>query len=317
MKLKTSVLLAISTLLLYIGSANSHAAPCCSGSALIPSLITTDSKGQMSFRASQSAVIGNSLTDGSSVFRGDENHENTTSMMISAAYAVTPVLQFHIETGINNRYRSLENHQDHDLGWGDLSFGTTYEAVEQYRYSIWKPRVWIFLDITTPTGQSVYDRSQPQLDPLMTQVHGRGVWSLSFGAYALKTWQNWDAYFMAQHRRNLSRTVEVSGRKTSITLGATTALDSGFGYHWQLWTIGWRLGLSLGPQWEAGTKTKSEATMTEGSPRLLWNTAVQLSQSWTESWATTLAYADQTLLGPTYNAELSRAASLMVTHHFE
>ncbi|MBI3543740.1 MAG: hypothetical protein HY075_10755 [Deltaproteobacteria bacterium] len=275
------------------------AAPCCSGSALMPALITTDSNAQLSARASQSTIVGSSHADGSSVFNRDGNDESATTFLMSGAYALDPRWQLHAEVPVSRRYRGIDATKLAHWGAGDVSVGTAFEAIQELRYNLYKPRVWIFGDLTAPTGRSI----QESQSVLAADVHGRGAWGATLGALALKTWKSVDAYAMAQHRRYLPR--------GGLTLGPATALEAGAGYN-----LGdYRFGASLGPTWEGAVAATGGVSSTEA--KLVWTAGFQASTVLQELWSLTLSYADQTLLGPTYNSPLSRSATLMATRRFE
>jgi len=274
------------------------AAACCSGSALVPSLITTDSAAQFALRTSHAAVIGSSRSDGSSLFHRASNSETTETLTFSGAYALDPRWQIHGEVLLQHRARDLDSVHGKSSGFGDVSAGGAFEAVEELYYSVWKPRVWLFTDLSAPTGRAA---SQSR-EGLRSDVFGRGAWAATLGIFALKTWRAFDVFLLGEHRRYfLTREV--------TTPGPTTAFDIGVGYN-----VGdWRFGFSCGPLWDVRVSADG-ATSTDS---LVWNLGAQLSYAFGESWSMVASYNDQTLVGPTYNSPLLRSVGLLASLRFD
>lgn len=290
-------------------SARAWGAACCSGSANLPSLITSDSAYQMGFTAGSETVIGSSFSDGSSIFRREGNDESTLQFRFAAAHAVSPEFQIHAELPFSRTYRAIDSARSTHWGPGDLTLGAAYEVVQEFVYHPLRPRVWIFTDLTFPTGRSVYESTEPML----TDIHGRGAWAVSVGAFALKTWIPWEVHLMLQHRRSFSRFAQVLGTSTQVTLGPITAIEAGTGYH-----LGnFRLGAAVNPTWEEPTQLDPAPSSTPGRTKLVWTVSLQASAALSDLWSVTATYADQTLLGPTYNATLARNLNLSVLYRMD
>ena len=305
-----SVLALLLFTLAYDVAPGAQAAPCCSGSALVPTLITTDSNAQVAFQAGQSAVVGNSQSDGSSIFNREGNAEHTTAFQLAGAYALSARWQIHASVPFNRRGRTLDEASGSHAGWGDSSAGVALEALQELRYNPYKPRVWIFADLTAPTGNSIYEAT----DNLKTEAHGRGAWAGTLGAMALKTWGSFDAYVLGEHRRNATQTVSMDGQNTRVTLGPTTAIDGGLGYS----ISGFRLGASLGPTWDGAVKTSAPSgEIVQARSKLSWSVGMQVAYTFLDTWAFSASYSDQTLVGPSYNAPLSRGFMTTLTKRFE
>ncbi len=289
-------------------STSAQAAPCCSGAVVMPTLITTDSKAQLAGRLMGTQAVGRSRMDGTSVFHRDGNTDNTVLWELAGAYALSPRWQIHGAVPVSLRARGIDSLKENHTGLGDVSAGGAFEALEELLFNPYKPRVWVFMDVTMPTGRSAYD----DITPLAASVHGRGSWAATMGAFAGKTWGGWDAALSAQHGRSLPSRHDVNGRSVLVRPGAVTALTAAGGHSFgEL-----RLGLSVGPTWEQRTMSDYSSSR-DTTDRLWWTVGAQASLMADDHWSFTASYNDQTLLGPTYNAVLGRSMGLAAIRRFD
>ncbi|MEW6055737.1 MAG: hypothetical protein AB1540_03910 [Bdellovibrionota bacterium] len=273
-----------------------HAAPCCSGTAVVPSLITSDASLQVSTRISQSGVVGNSREDGSSVFNREGNDESVTRVAVDLSYALDPRWQLHSGVPLNRRYRAIDARKSANWGIADLSLGAAFEAIEELSYHQVFPRTWIFADLIVPAGRAP-DQSS---DLLRSDVHGRGAWGGALGFFSQKSFKGFDAYLLGTHQRYLPQ--------GSFSFGSVFLGDIGLGYN----PGQFRFGVSIGPQWE-GTDSDPNGLTSQRS-KLVWTSGVSMGASFQDAWSLVGSYADQTLFGPTYNSQLSRTFMITAMH---
>src|SRR6266481_3321355 len=76
-----------------------NAAPCCGGSASVPSLITGDDIAQASASLSQSSVIGDAPAEGLPIFRSSQNSEQSQVLKLEGAYRVPEFLTDRLQIG--------------------------------------------------------------------------------------------------------------------------------------------------------------------------------------------------------------------------
>jgi hypothetical protein len=293
-----SMSIAISTTKLAFGAA------CCTGAVVMPTLITNYGRGQVTVRTSGGRTIGRSRADGSAQFYREGNDESTSTTELSSAYALSDRWQLHGAIPANYRHRRIDSTAESHWGLGDVTAGLSFEALEEWDNHPLKPRAWLFFDVTAPTGRSIYDAPSP----LATTSHGRGAWSGTIGTFILKVWSRWDAAFVAQHVRSLAASHTVNGLNKSVQFGPITALTAVGGYN-----MGpYRLGLTLGPTWEQATIIDNS----RGGDKLWWSIGAQASRTMGPHWMISLSYNDQTVIGPTYNATLSRSAAVTIAYRY-
>lgn len=287
------------------------AAPCCGGASALPQLITGDDRAQVSASLSHGNVIGDAPPQGIPVFRAASDSERVQILRFDAAYLVEERLQVGMGLPIVRRSRNFsEKDGSSATGLGDLGASAAYEFLPQWTYSAWKPRGFVFTQITVPTGPSIYDASQSHL----VDARGRGYWSAAAGVAFVKSWGNWDALASIEGHRSFSRTVSSSDGQ-SISLhpgwGASALLGGGF-------SPGGgdlRLGLSLSPVHEGAIDVEGGVT-SRSEAQLVWNTSAQVGYLLSPEWSSSLAYTDQTLLGPARNVSLSRTVMLSLQHRW-
>jgi len=276
----------------------SAASACCASSTAAPSLMTEDSKAQTTLSSSYSDTIGHSSDDGSSVFYNEERSDTVLRFRLSQTIALDDRWQISASTDLLRTEKKLSGARESTWAWGDTSLGASYEILPEYTYYPIRPRVFLSSATFLPTGRAADARS----DRLGTNVSSNGAWGFAVSGHALKTWSRWDTSLTSQHVRYLSQTRTVGRNQVRFNPGALTTVDLAGGFHSAVFGLPSRFGLSVGPEWQASA-----------APRLVWNVGGSVSVTPHQDWAASLNYNDQTLLGPTYNATLSRQATLRLT----
>ncbi len=303
-----------SLLLVGLGtSVGAWSAPCCGGSSALPQLITGDDRAQVTAGMSESRVIGDAPSAGIPVFRADGNREVTRSFRMDGAYLLSDRFQVGAGTSLLRRSRSLASDPEGvaATGLSDLMANAAYEFMPQWTYSPWLPRGFVFSQVLVPMGPSVYDAHQTYL----VDARSRGFWTVAAGFALVKTWGNWDALMSAEVHRPFARSFSGSDGQTLALepdLGASGTAGIGFS------PMGGslRLGLSLAVVHEGEIQARGEFGSRSESQRV-WNASAQAAYLISSDWSTSLAYADQTLVGPAKNTSLSRSLSLTLQRRWE
>ncbi|MGE0615053.1 MAG: serine protease spb1 [Bacteriovoracia bacterium] len=276
------------------------AAPCCGGSASLPTLITGDDQAQLSFSVSRASVIGDAPAAGLPVFRSSRDAETTETLKLDGAWMLSERWQAGASLPVLWRARETTTSSARSQGLGDVSVSAAYEFLPERTYSVWRPRGFFFLQSTLPTSPSIHDAVAPYL----VDARGRGFFSVAGGAAFVKVLGNWDLLLTAELHRAFARTFQDAD-------GSITRFFPGWGGSALLgagWSPGggaFRLGLSFAPVFE-GAITSEGGVNTTSSSQLVWNSSAQFAYAFDEAWATNVAYTDQTLLGPARNVSLSR-----------
>jgi len=299
---------AFSILLL---TTDSLAAPCCGGSSALPSLITGDDRAQVSASLTQSQVIGDAPSQGLPVFRGEGDNESSQTLRFDGAYrfADADAWQAGLGVPLTRRSREFGPRQTDRAGLGDLTADVAYEILPELSYSAWKPKGFVFVDLTAPTSPSIYDAKAPYL----VDARGRGFFSLGAGLVFIKTVQSFDFNFISELHRSFARSFELQdGSHITAEPGWGGSLTLGGGYNLE----NFRFGLSLSPVYEDPITTSGDLN-SKSSSQLVWNTTAQVGYLISTEWSASFNYTDQTLMGPVRNVTLSRSFSLLCQRRWE
>lgn len=195
-------------------------------------------------------------------------------------------------------YRSLETSAfiGEAFGVGDVIVGGAYEAVPEYRYHPWRPKIFLFGGAVLPISRSVYNsQSEIAVDAI-----SQGAYRLFFGALASKQWSRWRA--MGQ--------LEMGGGTLKDAPVAQRAQPTFFSFagDWSIFYLLQDIPLSLGASlfhtYQSGIDSVTNADS------LSWTLSLQASYEISAYSSVFLAYGDQTLMGPARNSNLSRIVSL-------
>jgi hypothetical protein len=291
------------------GSGSALAAPCCSAGSAAPTILTGDDSAQLSASIAHSQVIGDAPAAGIPVFRADGDNELTQTLRIEGALLVSDRWQVGASIPFVRRSRSTSSIPGSSAsGLGDILFSGAYEALPEWEYSAWKPRGFVFSQVTVPTGPSIHESVFSSNDPWGLGARGRGFYSLGAGALFIKAWGDWDGSILAEAHRPLPR------QGLSPSWGGSVALGGGYSAR----RLPLRAGVSISPIYEGAVR----AGLDDGSSRLsdrqlVWNASLQLA--WMINRSSTLngVYTDQTLLGPARTVSLSRSVALSYQQRWE
>ena len=274
-----------------------HSAACCGGGANFPSLILSDDRAQIGLSAGSSIVIGDTNAVGRSVFRSSDDDEWINTLTLDGAVLIADRWQIGGSIPLAQRSRSTADALATDWGLADNSLTLGYEAIPEFTYSRWKPRGFLYFQLTFPTGGNIYSATKP----FAVDARGRGFYTLSLGTFLIKTWGAWDTSFRIAINRSLNRNFAAAD-------GSTIAIHPGFdlgaaiatGYSPQ--QSDWRFGITLNPAYTAKTNV--------GRSKLVWTSSLEANRLVAQQWALGLVFNDQTLIGPAKNTSLERGIAV-------
>ena len=286
------------------------AAACCSGAGGLPTLITTDDRGQFSATLSSGALIGDALSPGElAVFRSPSDSTQTTSLGLGFARAWSPEVQWGAQVSV----RRLVADRDGPTGprasetltaLGDLQLSLAWEFLPELSFSRWRPRGFLWGGIILPTGRSPHELSPGTGNPDLST--GTGFFTPTVGLLLLKSGSSLDGSFAFEASVPFTRTFE--GGDGTVSPGASFRAQAGLG--WSLSGLPLRLGARLAPKLRlAGSRGLLS--------QLLWDSTLEAGGEIREGWAWQTAYTDQTLMGPAWNATLGRTLTLSLITRWE
>ena len=281
---------------LFLGN-SVEAAPCCAGSTALPSLITGDERTMINASVAYGDVIGDAPAAGKGipVFRDAlSKREIRKTMNLGVATLISDRWQMGASIPVVQNEISTTSYQEINTQLGDVSATIGFEALPEWEYSLWTPRIYTFVQWVAPTGRSMGD-SQTRL---ATDVSGVGYHQLHLGAVVIKRWSDWDANVVLKTGRDLNFGANL----------LNSSLGAGYSFAER-----WRLGASLETQY---TSTQ-QMGVSETAAKLVWNTGATVTCLVGADSSLILGYMDQTLMGPAYNTTLARTANFSFQHRFE
>jgi hypothetical protein len=291
---------------LFLGTA--QAAPCCAGNSAAPSIIAGDDQAQLGVMASRAEVIGDAPEQGLPVFRSALHDEITQTYRIDGALLLADRWQAGLTLPVVQRSYRYRAQSASAWGLGDVRASAAYEILPEWNYSVWKPKGFLFTEISLPTGRSIHEARAPG----MIDATGRGFYSAALGLLLQKRWSSWDVFLIPETHYSFARsfTESVTGEVTTVRPGWGGSVALGGGYSFSAFRIGTRVQ----PIYEQPKTIETAAGSQRTSQQLVWNAGLDLTWLVSDEWSLTGAYSDQTLLGPAINTTLSRVASLNLQH---
>lgn len=284
------------------------ASPCCSAQSAVPSLISGDEQARLSAGISYARVIGDAPSEGIPVFRAHNDAEVTQVTQIEGTFLLADRWQF--GGNVPFLYRDLDRPSMHknDWGIGDVRLSLGYEVLPEWSYSVWKPKGYLFTQLTLPTGRSVH-----QVTPEQPVVFGKGYYSVNTGIFLVKRWNYWDAFFAPQVRYSFSRKFEE--QNVEIYPGFAGAAIVGGGVS-PSFVPSFRLGAWIQSLYQQPQRSKSSVGESVSHSQLVWDVGVDTSYAFDDHWSLHLNYTDQTLLGPAINTTLSRTVAFSLQRNW-
>lgn len=265
------------------------AAACCGSSVTFPSLITTEEPLKFSVSINSSRTIGDAPTRGIPIFREEKDQNTRQSISVASA------MRFE-----QSQYSVAGSYYDQNGGSGDLSLGYAHDFASETDVFTGFPNAYGLMQITAPTGRSIYELDTNEIDT----VTGKGLWSLSTGAHFLGRRYKLD--YSVSPMMTAHQTRSFDEKTVSQDLSGSLTIGSGYSI-----TGKYRVGAALSSVY-GGAKTIRETSRAETKSRssLVWPVTLQFSTFPTMKWGWTLAYTDETLVGPVRNTTLSRSISV-------
>lgn len=278
------------------------AAACCGGGLPVPALVLGDENANLSTTISE-ANIKTDVTSGG-IWEHRQIPEDSQILRIDSAHIIADRWQVGGSLPIMRRARG----DDQSTGLGDVAVNGGYEFLPEWEYSPWKPRGVAYLQLTLPTGRSIYEAADiDQLDS-----RGRGFWALGTGFTLTKIRGKNDGILLFDIHRSFTKIARgtVAGDLT-LTPGWGGSLTLGAGH-----TFGdVRLGASLAWTYEDAVLING-ADLPDGSLYRYATASVSAIYSPSRAWSASLAYSDQTLFGEPENTPLAKSVLVSYQHRW-
>jgi hypothetical protein len=282
---------------LIVFSARAFGAACCGGGFAAPALIAGDDKAMLTGSYLYSQIKKDVYPDG--LWSDRDFNESFESFRIEGAHIFHDRWQAGASLPLVKRSRQGET----SSGAGDLAATLGYEYLPDWDYNPWRPKGLGYLQLTAPTGRSVYEAgNQYQLD-----ARGRGFWAAGIGSLLTKIWGRWDAFTTLDVHRSFAKSYANPVSRGRLKPGWGGNLAGGAGYN----VRSYRFGAGLAWAYEDPVKVEGSAA-SEGSSERYATASLSASYLYSNDWAGTLTYADQALFGDPVNARLGQSVTLQI-----
>jgi hypothetical protein len=272
-------------------------AACCGGGFATPGIIAGDDRAIFSSSLSIGEIKSDVNANG--LWKKRQQAETSETLRLDAAHVFDDRWQFGMSVPVIKRSKGYEN----SSGLGDASVLLGYEYLPDWNYNPYRPKGIGFLQIVLPTGKSVYEaESIYGLDS-----RGRGFGAIGAGTLLTKILGKYDAFLNFEAHRAFSKSINQGSTSGTLNPGWGGNLGLGAGYNWS------RLRLGSSITWSHEDPVSIVGTVnSSGSRQSFASLSLAASYLASDQWASTLTYADQTLVGQPSNTSLSRSLSFMI-----
>ena len=271
------------------------AAACCGGGFAAPAMIVGDDKAQVTGSFTHTKVISD--VDSLGIWYPREQSEQSETFRLEAAHIAWDRFQFGASIPVVQR--SGKGHQS--TGFGDISETAGFEALPEWDYNVWRPRGFVYLQLTNPSGRDVNEsRAAFQLD-----ARGRGFWSTAIGAILTKTYRDFDFFVNLDLHRSYDHHFATSQASGELHPGWGGNFSLGAGYNLQ----NWRFGSELTWTYEDPVRATGDLP-SSGALQRFATASFAVTYLFKGELSTNVIYSDQTWFGEPNNTTLGRSVSL-------
>lgn len=290
------------------------AAACCGGSSILPSLLTGDDKIQAQITYSTQNNLA--YVDGNGNWWHMGKADTSTVLKFDFATLISDRFQIGATLPVTERFIGPDSTP---FAFGDAAVDIAYEAIPEWSYSSFMPKGIMYLQVTAPTGRSIYETT----NPTAIDVTGRGFWAVAAGAILLKTWNNpwiggvWDSNLNFDFHLSQARHFANSWGDGTYVPG--NGYDISFGGGWNKGDL--RLGANLGILFEDAVNGIANPNTGEidltGTAQKSWTGSLIVSYMMSRHLSLGISYADQTLFGQPQNTYLTKTISINLQSRWE
>ena len=281
---------AYCALVLFFLSSNIFAASCCGGGQSAASLMIADHAQEWTLSTMFRSDLGQTNNDGKSLMDDDQNKDHTWTQMLEYKRLFGSRFQANASLSSSQKKARRLGREENNSGLADFSVGFFYEAVTNYTYNPWLPRIFIGSKLITPFGENNFS-SQKEL---RTDIRGSGFYRLDFPVIFV--------------RESLKLSLTPQYFPDQKNLKATQAFSSAVSYTVSPHEV---IDLTTSLQWSHLAKKEFKNQTLISSQ--FWEVSLSPSWMYTKNASVNLNYSDTTLLGKSRNSALYRSFSLGAT----
>ena len=282
-------------------SLKTYASSCCGQAPTSFSVLSLNQKLSLTTSLSYTESVGRVYQDSDKFFVFDKKNRSVQNFNLNVAsqlsersqvFATISQSQGHFES---NGITATSSHTS------DTLMGWTYEAISEYRYSYWKPTVYISALVNLPTGRSIYD---DQSLGEAAGVTGHNQYGVGLGLTLKKV------YYPISLSLQLKSIELLSSKINNVEVSNFNDLSLSFLASYNFTSLTSSLGISYNQLSERTVNNQSS----EGSNNTTVLVAIQTPIN--ESLFLGVNYSDQTLIGKSKNTILNRNFGLSLNYNY-
>lgn len=277
-------------LIIFFLSAKLHAASCCGGGSSASSLIIADHLQEWTVSTLLRSDIGQTNDIGQALMDDSDNKDQTFTNSLEYKKLFGSRFQGNLSVNFIQKESKRLGKKESSSGLGDLGVGSFYEALTNYSYDQWMPRLFVGVKAIVPFGENNFNSKKQ----LRTDIRGTGFYKIDIPVVVVK-----DAWKFSATPQYLP-----SQKNLSTTYAFTTAGS----YTYSLTDV---VDISSTLQWNyLAKKTYQNQNLIDGQ---YWDLSLSPSWMFDTNKSLNLTYSDSTLIGKSRNSALYRSISLGMT----
>lgn len=283
------------------------ASPCCGQNASDLGVMTLRQKANVYLGQMYGTALGRVYGHSNDFFVWpEEKHRTTHITQLKLSYEIKNRLQF-----FSNIAYQVGEFKGSGLSQSasqmmDSSVGLTYEFISEYKFSYYKPTVYVSLFSNLPTGKSVFT------DNVGTEnigVTGHGQWGAGVGLTLNKVILPWS--LMVQLKT--LRLFPDSFQNTSVKGFFDSSFQILLGYALPIWNVNINLGMTQLELSERKIQSKEQVLVPNARSTMM---TIGFTKPIHENFILSFNYGDQSLIGRPKNTLLSQTFSLGLTYNY-
>jgi hypothetical protein len=299
-----------SLILIYlIVSSSSWAASCCGGGGGALPLIVADNRSEFSISYSNKAYLYDVNPDGVVTKRDSDLQEVEETSTLAYSYLFDNYFQLSTQLGVMKITKKTAVLEESTTDLTSFTLSGAYEGVKEDYFSIWKPRVFSYLSISIPLGNSKHDSEET----LQTDTTSSGFYTAKIGASAIKIIKDFDVSLDANFSVHKNQKFErISGEEVNVERKLSYSSSVDLGYNSSAGSS-WRVGTTLSYAYTGKEIVTGQNFVNETSAVKAWTGSLSAAYMDEANNSYSISYADQTLFSESKNTSLGRSLSAKVS----
>lgn len=293
------------SLILFLAVPKVYANSCCGQNSASFMVLTQEQRLSVTTALSVAQAQGRIFDNSKEFYVWSEKQRQIQTMQFNVAGLMADRHQLFANGAVvSGRYKDADEYGS-STNATDILLGYTYEILPEYRFSYWKPVVFLSVLANLPTGHSIYDTSRLSEG---SDVTGHNQWGTGLGITMRKVVFPFTLTVQGRSLQIFAKQFE--NAKVSDFYDSSLALL--FNYATPFWDVSTQLGANFN---HLSERRIAYAGLTSGVSQ---NTTLiaGLQKVIDNNWNVGMSYADQTLMGVARNTILNRTVNLTLNFNY-